>query len=280
MERIREENKATLERERERLKQERDLAEKRMTEDTARNREYLAKLHELNEASIKAMNEANKVKDEVRQDYFTRVMEQLNGVHESIKAEREQRLKHLDELERARLGALDREIDLKRKLVGDQRNEVLMKTIGDVGGRIEGILRNSLSRPPAQGQPTTNQQAAHQAQPQMIPQNFNPKDAVKEAWFTNVIEQAVGHVSENNPGSMAAQTYIDKLNSSIPEDTVKLRMYYTAYIAITPWKKFLADAGDAISEEQMKVLGTEAAEKWYNEFKHYMRLAWMQTAAS
>lgn len=280
MERIREQAKSELEKERERIAAENERFKADLEHRQKMQQDYLAKLQELDAERQRIWKES-----------YDSMIQKIQEVQEGFNRELEEKKRWLEEYSKLQLRHVDEVVNLKKSIGGGSESLEMAKIIKDgitsgldrVGARIDMLVDKGVIPGKVEGHAMSvvnEREVKVSGNDKEQPENLSKdmiKEAVKEEWFQKLQDEIYKTIERRKKasspamkphGSMLGQSFIDKMN----EDP-RIRTYFH-YLCTRYWNDILTDAGDGIKPEYRELFGDPEAEAWFSEFQEFLTAAW------
>jgi hypothetical protein len=301
MERMREQAKLDLEKERERLKAE----ETRFKADL----EHRAKMQ--NDFMVR-MQELDKERQALWKESYEKMTGEIGQMNQSMTEQWDEKKKFLDELDGQRRKHFDEVMELRKLSNGGDKDIEVAKIIKDgvvggldrIGTRIDSAIEHGViqgankangPKKPMDVNKTADQanlqhsKADGKGEPRVAMKDL-VEDALKSEWFMDLkkeifftVQKRIKVEGQENVdakikkmtkphGSILAQSFIDQMN-----DDPTLRRFI-GYLTTREWTQVYADIEKSFAvEDEKAVFGHAEATTWWNEFSTFLLASWNQS---
>ncbi len=284
---MRERSKLDREEERERAKQ--DL-ERIKAENDARmqqQREELAQREKLQQDFMTKMAEIDQKRQDLHKEIIEQNVQRLTDQQEAFSRELEEKRKwqndqfelqkkHLDEIAKLREASASKSDSLE---IG----KLIVSGLDRVGARVDMLADKGVIpiAHPGSGTQTQQQPKPKPVEDKIVLNNEKIAQAVKEPWFQDLQEEIFRTVKKRisaasaqlKPhGSMLGQAFIQQMN----EGDNRLRPYFH-FLCSREWPDLLKVTDSGIKDEYKSIFYHEEAGVWFAEFQAFLTASWNQT---
>ena len=288
-----------LEIERERRKAEADAAKLEADNKIAREREYLTKLKELDDARQILWKES-----------YDNMMDQAKGLKDSISEELDKRREADLRMSQMMLDHTKEVIDLKKAAGSSEKDIEMAKIISNgisggldrIGSRVDMLVNAGVIGEGGNGKGVPRKVASPLGEGKSGDKGNTPaadaanspktteavkavtkemiKEQIKEPWFQDLQREIALTVKKRMTattpagkphGSMLGQTFLDRMNEDL-----RIRTHFH-FLCTRQWEDLLVEIEEGLTEENKKLFREKEAALWFDEFQSFLILAWNNT---